>query len=53
MKKKIFLAVMLLAAMSLMSGCMMMSGNRLESMFGTKDTSTATQTVNLPAGSGD
>lgn len=53
MKKKIFLAVMLLAAMSLMSGCVMMSGNRLESMFGTKDTSTATQTVNLPAGSGD
>ena len=53
MKKKILLAVSLLAVMMLLSGCMMMSGSRIEAMFGTRDTSTATQTVNLPGEAGD
>ena len=53
MKKKILLAVSLLAVMMLLSGCMMMSGSGIEAMFGTRDTSTATQTVNLPGEAGD
>lgn len=35
MKKKILLTVSLLTVMFLVSGCMMVSGSRLESMFGT------------------
>ena len=48
MKKKILLAVSLLAVMALLSGCMsMMSGTSLEAMFGTGDSGTQAQV--LPA----
>ena len=53
MKKKVFLAVMLVAAMTMLSGCMMLSGSQLESMFGAKNSGETAQTVNLPAGGGD
>ena len=38
MKKRVLLAVSLLAVLMLLSGCMLMSGSSLESMFGTRNT---------------
>ena len=44
MKKRILLAVSLLAVMALLSGCMsMISGTSLEAMFGTGESGTGTQ----------
>ena len=51
MKKKILLAVSLLAVMCLLSGCMAFSGSRLESMFGTERKTTASAPA--PAASAD
>ena len=49
MKKKILLAVSLLAVMALLSGCMsMISGTSLEAMFGTGDSGTQTQVMPAP-----
>ena len=49
MKKKILLTLSLLAVMCLLSGCMAISGSRLESMFGTGGASTV-QAGNAAAG---
>ena len=51
MKKKILLAVSLLAILMLLSGCMtMMSGSALEAMFGAGDKSGQSQSGNISGG---
>ena len=51
MKKKILLAVSLLAILMLLSGCMtMMSGSTLEAMFGTGDKSGQSQSGSVSGG---
>lgn len=50
MKKKILLTVTLLTVLFLVSGCMMVTGSKLESMFGTgKNANSSTNTVNPSA----
>ena len=50
MKKKILLAVCLLGVMILASGCMTLSGSKLEAMFGIGSNDTEIQAASLPTG---
>ena len=53
MKKKLILGLCLLSALFLVSGCMMVSGSRLESMFGADNAADTTTPVTTSTSSAD